>query len=145
MLGEAGASRPSAKEKEKVRVKEARERESSRSYRSTMTSNNSLLAPHQRLRASAQAWVHLKDVYAVKVITEGLRLPWCAGFDPSNPSDDFRPRWGRNPPDLPDVVSMLVDELINSGSVREVPREFLQACSSIFAIPKVGSDKCGFG
>jgi hypothetical protein len=39
------------------------------------------------------------------------------------------------------VVSILVDELINSGSVREVPREFLQACSSIFAIPKVGSDK----
>ena len=99
------------------------------------------MPPHARLRACIQAWVQLDDSYVVKVIREGLRLPWRADFNPEDPQVWNRPQWARNPPDLPDVVQTLVNDLLKTGSVREVPRSDLQSCSSIFAIPKANSNK----
>ena len=97
--------------------------------------------PHARLRACEQAWVELEDAYAVNVIRQGLKLSWVPDLDPENPTEGFRFKWGRNPPDLPDVVESLIGDMLKTGSVVLVNKSFLKACSSIFAIPKAGSDK----
>ena len=73
------------------------------------------LPPHERLRACLRAWQQMDDEYVVSVIKNGLKLSWVSDFDPESPRDSYRPKWGRNPPDLPDVVEQLIQEQLKTG------------------------------
>lgn len=98
------------------------------------------LPPHQRVLCAADNWQKLGDSYVANVAKSGLRLDWLEGFCPENPHPLFRPAWWVSSPLLPPQVGEIVEDWLRQGVITEIESTAAKSCSSIFVIPKKGSD-----